>query len=369
MRITLYIGSLAMGGTERVVCGLANHFAQQGHHVDILTMSEIRDVSFQLLPQVTHTILLKETEKTGFWGDQFRRWKRFRSYIRETPVNCYIVMLPVTTILLLAFRRSITVPIIASERENPSMRSSRMYTFLLRLLASQADRFVFQTSEVRKWYGKCVDDTKAIIIPNAVSESFLRPHYKGNRQPFIFGIGRLIASKRFDLLIQAFSLIACDFPEYKLVIFGDGNERASLEKKVAALHLTERIYLPGCVQNVAHIMEQGSLFVLSSDFEGMPNTLIEAMALGLPCIATSCGEGVTSLIHHEENGVIIPVGDEEALVSAMRNLLLSPEKREKLGEKAWEIRNRLAPDVVFSMWDQVVEEVVRDYKNERGAIF
>ena len=357
MNISMFIGSIYGGGAERVICNLANHLIRRGHNVEILTMSETpkqyeldRDVSvFHLLP-------LNE-RKNKLYNDLIRV-HRLRQYMKShKDIHVYIVFLPATSIMLLTFKNLTKAKIISSERADPALYLPVMGK-TLRLLAKRADGFVFQTEDAKTWYGDSVKDIHTAIIPNPISPNFIRPKYEGERRKVIAGVGRLTDQKNFSLLIRAFSRIASDIPDYNLVIYGEGNKRAELERLIESLGMQKRISLPGNIQNIADEMQKNSLFVLSSNSEGMPNVLMEAMALGLPCISTDCPcGGPRFLIQDGVNGVLVPVGDEVRMAEVMKKVITDTDFREKIADNAMNIQKKLAPENIYSQWDSLIEKV------------
>lgn len=357
MRITIFIGSLYGGGAERVVCNLANYLVAQGHHTEILTMSET-EKTYELDEKVTVKSLLALKERKGTIKNMLTRLPRLWKYLKTREKDIYVVMLPKTTIMLLMFRLMIKARVIAAER-NDSASYSTSIANMLKKLAPKADGWVFQTEDAKKWYGEAISNCKSIVIPNAVNPAFIRHRYTGEKRKVIAGAGRLDSQKNFTLLIEAFSKIAEDFSDYKLTIYGKGNEEVSLKEFAKKLNLQDRVEFPGNIQNLAEKMERNSLFVLSSDFEGMPNALMEAMALGLPCISTDCPcGGARFLIDDGVNGLLVPVGDAEEMSKAMRRLLENQEYANRLGNEAAKISERLAPEKIYGQWEDFIKSVV-----------
>lgn len=357
MKITFFIGSLYGGGAERTVCNLASFLTQQGHEVRILTVSET-ERTYELDERVSRKALLGRNERRGRLMGALIRVLRFWSYIKKNKTDVYIVMLPKTTIMLLAFRREIKAKVIAAERCDPKAYG-KLFSRMLKKYASRADGWVFQTDEARDWYAPYFKECKSAVIPNAINQAFIRPNYKGENRKCIAGVGRLSSQKNFSLLIKAFAEIASEFRDYDLIIYGKGELEKELKELAFAYGLQDRVVFPGNIQNIADEMEQNTLFVLSSDFEGMPNALIEAMALGLPCISTDCPcGGPRYLIKDGVNGVLIPVGNVKMLADAMRNMLLSPERAGAIGEEARKVTETLAPNKIYSQWEQFIGSIV-----------
>jgi glycosyltransferase involved in cell wall biosynthesis len=361
MNITFFIGSIYGGGSERVVCNMASYMVEKGHNIRILAMAETPK-QYELNEKVEVSYLLGLSERKGWLKNNLKRLIRLEQYMKNNKqVDLYIVMLPVTSILLLVFRQFTKAKIIVSERCAPTKYTifiQKMY----KVLAKRADGYVFQTKEARNWYEPYIKGVLTEIIPNAINTSFIKPIYEGERKKEIVSVGRLEKQKNFELLVDSFIDISHDFPEYKVVIYGEGSRRESLEKRVKELDLQDRIIFPGNVTDVASRIQKSSVFVLSSDFEGMPNALMEAMALGLPCIATDCPVGGPRyLIENGVNGILIPHNDKEAMVNALRQMLTDETKATSMGKKASTISERFSSNNIYAQWESFCIKVVKKH--------
>jgi glycosyltransferase involved in cell wall biosynthesis len=192
---------------------------------------------------------------------------------------------------------------------------------------------------------------------NQVSDSFFDVE-RGGEPHDIVSVGRLTAQKNQALLIRAFARIAGRTKE-KLRLYGAGELREELQALIESLGLSERVRLMGLSGNVAGDVRNARMFVLSSDYEGLPNALLEAMAMGLPCVSTDCqGGGPAMVIENGVNGLLTPIGDEEALAAAMLRLLQNPEEAEAMGRAAKKAAERFRPDAVFEQWRQYAEDIL-----------
>ena len=357
MVYTFFIGGLIGGGAERVACNIANYLAGQNHEVEMLTMSETE--SHPLHPSISRKILLKNNERSNFIIDNIKRLIRLRKYIQHRECDAYIAMAPITQILLASLRRCTKAAIIASERSFPPAIYSQRMQKILKAIAPKVSGWVFQTPDAMKWYAPYLKNSTPIVIPNAVNEAFLRPINRTNREPNITSIGRLIPSKRFDLLIRAFAQIAPKYPEIKLTIYGQGPCLESLKTLAEELEVQDRVTFPGYANNIPEQLEKGRLFALASDFEGIPNALIEAMSMGLPCVATDCdGGGAKMLIKNWENGLLIPKNDLDAMVKAIDTLLADNAISEQLAQNAIKVREVFAPNVIYHKWERFINDII-----------
>lgn len=241
---------------------------------------------------------------------------------------------------------------IVSERNDPANFTGKTLTkYASRLLMKLADGYVFQTKDARDYYGGNIAKN-SVIIPNPLLNAEKMPSNSIDKRRFeIVSVGRLNKQKNQKFLISSFRRVHEKYLDLKLVIWGEGNERAQLQDYIRKLNLTDSVYLPGNSSNVFNEIYKSKIFVLSSDFEGMPNALMEAMALGLPCISTKCPcGGPTELINDNENGLLVPVGDEDEMVKAMMYMLENECEAERMGRNARYIKEQYSIDFICSKW-------------------
>lgn len=357
MKITFFVSGLSGGGTERVVCNLANYLVRKGHEVDIITIGD--DDAYNLEKEVHRVTLLYNKSKKGSFIDNLHRLIIFLLYIlKNRNRDVYVTMLSFPILFLLKFRRLIRGKIIASERAYPGAESTEIQS-KLKKNAAKADAWVFQTKENRDWYEGCIKGVKAIVIPNAINAEFVKPAYTGKRVPLIVTAGRMSVQKNQILLLKAFQQISLNHPDIKLVIYGDGPKRQILEDFIIEANLDEKVKCPGFVKEWADKSKDAMLFVLTSNYEGIPNALIEAMALGIPCISTDClGGGARLLIENGENGSLVPCNDVDKLVKAIGEMVDNPKRAEQMGAKGQQVCERFASDSIYHQWELFIKNVV-----------
>lgn len=357
MKLSIFIGSLIGGGAERVACNLANYLSENGHDVNIIVMSETKE-TYPLNEKIEITPLLTLSESRNPISRFLLRVKRLKHILRAQNVDAYIVMLPITIVLFLLYSKFTKAKIIITERNSPHSYT-KMLQFLLRKLVCRADLCICQTETIKEWYDAIPNGCQTKIIPNAINPNFIKPIYIGDRRSVIVTAGRLNKQKNQALLIRAFAKVSELFDDYDLEIYGTGALEVSLKDLVSALNIAHRVHFKGYVEDVGAQIRDASIFVLSSDFEGMPNALMEAMALGLPCISTDCdGGGAKFLIQNNINGLLVQKNNEEELANAIITLLEDTEKANRLGTEAYKIVETLSPKRIYGMWYENISNLV-----------
>ena len=182
------------------------------------------------------------------------------------------------------------------------------------------------------------------------------------KQRLLLAVGRLAEQKGFDLLIESFVPIAAKHPDWILVILGEGPKRLMLEALITSLELNHRVKLPGRAGNIRDWYHRADFYVMSSLFEGFPNTLVEAMAHGCPAVSFDCGTGPRAIIRHKIDGLLVPIGDTPALTEALDQLIGDIDLRIRYGARAADARERFSLDRILTLWDHLFEEVASESK-------
>lgn len=371
-RITLVISSLRAGGAERVLSRMANYWAERGWPVTMLTLEPATNDFYSVHPSVQRVGLDVSGVSTSLWRalrSNQRRVKMLREAIRASRPDVVIAFMVPTTVLTLLAARADHVPVIVSERTDP-VRSplSPIWSRLRRLTYPSAKGVVVQTPEAQRWADGFLRKDVVHIIPNPVSTSLnarsdatadadLASTYNdGGRH--VIAMGRLDEQKGFDLLLRAFAECRARRPDWKLTILGDGDERQRLEALAQQLGITPYFRLPGTVADPTPALRAADLFVLSSRFEGFPNALLEAMALGLPVIATDCASGPGRIVRNDVDGLLVPSDDAPGLAAAMAALMDDEPRRLRLGKVATDVTRRFDVDRIMGIWEAVIDSLV-----------
>lgn len=352
-RICVVTRNMLSGGAERVIAQLLNNFAKCGIDCSIITMDD-EAVFYDLYESIRLTPVGIKSENKLI--DRIKRCIEVRSLVKEEKPDVVLTMPEDTGVYVILALLGMRIPVYVSERNNPWVMPNVKITRILRtLMYPFAKGIIFQTEMAKSFFPEYIQK-KGIVLPNPVDDSRIPQPYCGEREKWIAAVGRLDAQKNFPMLIRAFHQFAHKHPDYRLVIFGEGRMRGQLETLVTELGEGERISLPGRSEHVLEEIKKAAMFVLSSDYEGMPNVLLEAMCMGMPVISTDCPSGgPRELIVHGENGLLVPVGDEVALCQAMEGL--ADEKyASRLAKAAFEIRPTVTSRDVFDMWKNYLFE-------------
>lgn len=362
MNILLVISSLGSGGAERVMSLMANYWANERHRVTLVTLDKTGNDFYLLSANVSRIgldLLCESNHTLAALANNFSRTARLRKTIKEVRPDVVISFMEKTNILTILATSLLPVTTIISERTDPRFHQiGSIWTWLRNRIYQYAYALVVQTNGVWGWASFRFRNCKIEVIPNPVvlPPSFEEATHSQSTETTVVAIGRLDRYKGFDILINAFSQCVTDRPEWRLVILGEGPERKELERLLHERDLVGRVELPGRVQDVFPILSKAALFVLSSRYEGFPNALIEAMACGLPVIATDCPSGPAEIITNGVDGVLVPIEDVHAMAEAMGRLMDSNELRAHLASAAVNIRKRLSIHEVMRKWDALLRE-------------
>ena len=255
----------------------------------------------------------------------------------------------------------INAEIVAHEDAIPE--SSNLYSYHCGML-KKASAIIVQTHSEKEYFKKINDNV--LVINNPLKPGLPLPH-KGERSKTVVNFCRMAPQKNISLLLDAFKLLHNDFPDYRLKIYGNTVEPAEIEYKKKMIKKIYSTGLEDCVSILppaADIHEKvlkSAMFASSSDFEGLSNSMLESMAIGLPCVCTDClGGGTREVMTDHENGLIVPMNNAEAMYRAMKEFVENPELAQKCSENAVKIREKLSAKGIARQWLEVIESLERE---------
>ena len=365
MRLVFVIHSLTNGGAERATVTLANYWASLNWDVTILTLAALRSNSYAIAPSIkVRSLNLADDSGTVFEAlrANFRRMRVLRQALAAIDPDVVIGMMSSVSVMLGLIRPGLRARFIGAERTYPPRSDfGRLWNFGRWFSYRALDVVVVQTQLGALWLRRHTLAKNIVVIANSIRwpiqdyEPIIDPdrHVQPDRK-VLLAMGRLVALKGFHRLVEAFSALAHTHADWDLVIAGDGPERARLEGLIAHHGLMGRVHMPGLVGNVGDWMQRADVFALTSDFEGFPNALVEALASGCPAVCVDCETGPRDILRPGLDGLLVPQHDHSALCTALSTLMADDGLRARLAGGAIESRERFSELRIMREWQQVI---------------
>lgn len=365
MQIAFFIYSLSGGGAERVTIHMAEYWAKKNHNVTIFTMASTEDNRYQIPNSVTLVSLEIDGSSRGLltavWSN-IRRLHILRKAIQKQNPDIIISMMSTANVMTGIACLGLKTKSIGSERSYPGYdHSGRQWEFLKRYTYRFLNTLVTQTADGKRWILEHTNAQRVVTIPNPivlplpVNHPVIAPPSKKNRK-YIIGTGRLVELKQFHHLIKVFAKISTDFESWDLAIVGEGEIMADLQNLTSQLGVQDRVTLPGRVGNISDWYLAADLFVMTSETEGFPNALIEAMAHGVAPISYDCLTGPRDIIEQGVNGLLVNANDQIDLENQIRELLTNDQKRKDMATAGKKIKETLAINSIMARWDEVIAD-------------
>lgn len=351
-KICFVIGVLSNGGSERVVSLLAQNFSKIGYRVSIITLygdenDYVLDDKVELLP-----ILYKNKSQLLTILGRLILLRRKIKQVSPDVIISFDAMINIYTVISSFFLKA---KLVISERNDPNQYPTNKYIRAIRnILYIFTDKIVFQTNDAKKYFSEAIQK-KGTIISNPIKNDL--PKWVGtSAEKTIITASRLQEQKNLPMLIDAFEVIEREFPEYNLKIFGVGTLKDSLEKRVERKKLSEKIKFPGFSNAIHDEISKATMFVISSNYEGISNSMLEALAIGIPVISTDSPIGGAKMfIKNNENGILISVGATNELIIAMRRIIIEKDLANNLSNNAQKIKSLLTEEKIVKKWIELVD--------------
>jgi len=343
-RYVFFTGTLGKGGAERVVSILSRKMAEEGHQVEILLYYDY-EVFYDIHPDVKITFVERETGSKSLK----KNYRFIRRFFKEK-ADTVIAFMSSFGMIAVGATVFTDIKVIAADRSDPRQApANKMKRKLRNILYRYADRVVTQTENNKSYFSKKVRK-KCDVIPNPVDmgEKYGQA-LRVDKEKIVVTAGRLIPAKNHKMMMDAFADVHKDFPEHKLIIYGDGSYRGELEKFIEENGYEDFVSLPGAAKDIFDKISSAELFVLSSNCEGMPNALLEAMCLGLPVVSTKVS-GAPDVIVHEENGLLTDLRNKEQFAEAMKKMLTDKKFSLECAKNATKLADRLTIDKIYRQW-------------------
>lgn len=398
-KVVMVMPHMVGGGAERVAAQIMNKLNERGYDTRfVLTSAKKNEVVRSDLNEKTELILLTEemkVETTGqklaylparaystIFGKIYEKQNKYvpasigkatiewqyhreitwlKNYFQQNPDMTVIVFLQPSIPMVLLAAQGLPNKVIISERADPNRLMKKRYGKpFIEKYYTRADAAVFQTEDAKSVYPEAVSK-KGTVIFNPLKDNLPQP-YHGERNKSITTFCRISNQKNLPLLVEAFGQVHSKHPEYTLRIIGDApNEEGkavlqALNEQINELQLKESVKFKPFMKNVHEAIIKDSMYVNSSDYEGISNAMLEAMAIGMPVVCTDCPiGGANATITDGENGLLVPIQNAEALANAINRVVEDTELADKLSQNASQIRNELSLDKIVEKWIELLE--------------
>lgn len=369
-KVCFLIPALDAGGAERVMLNLLRSL-DRSRFTPLLVLLVKKGILLSDLPSDIR-IRTVRGDKNGFFFKLLDSYRIAKLLNEERPDLIISFMWYTNAVTLFSrFIRRIKINIIISERTSTVSYEDFLSNFIrgvvIRFLYPFADTIIAPSYGIKR---KLVNNSgiskeKVIVIHNPVDirtirvkaeEGLEHTWYQGGKNTLI-AVGRLRREKGFAYLLRTVSLLSSEGIDCKLVILGEGKERKNLQDLVNKLRIEDKVFLAGFQSNPYKYLSRSTIFVLSSLYEGFPNVLLEAMALGVPSIATRCQTGPEEIVTDGIDGLLVPPADEKALADAVRRLLLDEDLRKRLGEAGEKRAEDFSSDKIVKEYEALIEGI------------
>jgi glycosyltransferase involved in cell wall biosynthesis len=359
MRILALIPQLGPGGAERMMARLVSYLADR-HEIMLMTWEAPGVLPFYPVPPGVKLLRadLFGTRGRSRLGGIAGRVAAVRRQIRSFRPSVVLSFMDAMNIVALVASFGLHIPVVVSERDDPRHHDIGCFkTIMRRLLYPRSRCLVVQTKRIADYFSSQLGNKISVVAnPVVIPDAMARPKQPGADGRFrIVAAGRLTYQKAFDGLIEAFAALTTRFPHWDLIIFGEGEDRESLEQGIRDRQLEGRVRLPGVQGNLADELAAAHIMAFPSRYEGFPNVLAEGLAAGLPAVGYAEVSGVEDLILDGVTGLLVsPPQDRSAFAQALAQLMADANLREKMGAAARRHVVQWAPDRILPLWEEVL---------------
>lgn len=352
--IVFVTNSVGFGGASKMLCFVAESLAKRGHNVVICNLNASNDVSGY--KRAIDNVLVYDIAEKGHRN----RVGALLRIAKEIKANVIIAFLGFPNFYAKMVSRKLGIPSIISERGDPNKTFAK--TLKSRLILSVINRSkggVFQTDGARKFYGRGLRK-RGVVIPNPIFIKGEIPDIKyEDREKSVVSVGRIDnEQKRYDVMLDAFKFFSQKHPDYILKLYGRGSDEEQIKQWVIEKGLEDKVEFMGLTTQPMQDIAKDGMFLITSDYEGISNSLLEAMAVGLPCVSTDhTPGGARLLIQDGKNGLLAPIGNAQKLAEAMCKFAENFELAKSCSEEAKKVVERFAPDKIIDMWEEYIEKI------------
>ena len=352
--IVFVINSLKIGGAAKMIQFVASNVRSQFDEVTMLSIYDSE--SYGDLPETIRRINLGINSKIWWPKRTPLLLYKLRGELRRLRPQYICSFVSDVACFTRISSLGLGAIVMSAERGDPGVYSKMLFT-MLRWTFNHSDYCFFQLPQARDFFSDKVKD-KSYVIPNPyVPEKGIEPYF-GERNKTIVSAGRFTWQKGYEILIPAFAKVAEHYPEYSLILFGSGPFEEGYHKQCKQLGIEDKVHFPGYVKSVPQAVRKEGIFVLSSRFEGIPNSLIEAMSVGVPTVSTDCTPGGADfLTHHGERGLLVPIDDIDGIANAIISIIEDDTLRERLSHAGPEVLEELSENKIAKEWNDAFNEI------------
>ena len=360
-RIIFITTSLGFGGAEKMLTFVANQLSYKGHEILIINLDSVPDYVNGFRRSVSDKIMIYTLDKSI--SGHINKIKKILEIAKSIMADVLIGFTEYPNLYAEIVGTLLHIPSIMSERGDPFQTNGRssIKNRISAAIVGFSKGGVFQTEGAKAFYSKGLQ-RRGIVIPNPIfiTGSLSDVPFE-QRENTVVSVGRLDnVQKRYDVMLKAFAIFSKKFPEYKLKIYGDGEDKIQIENWAKEYGITDKVLLMGIVKNPMHEIAKDKIFLITSDYEGISNSLLEAMAVGLSCVSTDhTPGGARLLINNQENGLLAPMGDEKALADCLIRYATDENLAKKCGLNAKDVVNRFSPEKIISDWENYILKICR----------
>jgi glycosyltransferase involved in cell wall biosynthesis len=354
-KLLFYISTIRGGGAARVMVNIANELSENGYDINFVT-NFAADHEYVLEQGINRFNLEKEENTSNVLIKNLSRISSLRKIIREVQPDVSVAFMAENNFRLLLASRGLPTKTIISVRNDPAREyGKRGRRQLANVLFAKADGVVFQTEDAKAWFPKNIQK-KSRIIFNQVDEKFFSENRKIG--DFIVACGRLSKQKNYPMMLKAFAEVLKMFPAEQLKIYGEGELKEELVRLTKELGISESVQFMGFSTNMPEVYKHAKMLMLTSDYEGMPNVVLEALASSVPVVSTDCPCGGPKMIVRDgENGYLVPVGDEKRMAQAICKALESVELLAEMKKKSYRLAQQYRSENILADWQSFIDAI------------
>jgi glycosyltransferase involved in cell wall biosynthesis len=364
MKILFALSSLHAGGAERVAATLTNAWVERGDEVTLVATFSGRGTCFYPISEKARIVFLADlvASTRRYFINRLQRLVALRRLLMSERPNVVVSFLPDVNVASVIASLGLRIPVIICERTDPLVSQKTKFLQLSTYFAYHHARMLsVQTQAVATRMHSAFPRLKQLrVVPNPIPEE-LQKHplsLPPRERRRLVAAGRLTEDKQFDLLIAVFSTLAPQWHKWDLVIYGEGQLHPQLERQIQTLGMTGRVTLAGVRKTLWEEMARSDVFVMTSRLEGFPNVLLEAMALGLPCVVFDCPSGPNEITCNGEDAMLVTLNDLQGLTAALATVMGDAPLRIALGSRAREsVVRRFSLATVLNKWDELFKEI------------